>query len=39
MAALGNALGGDVLRRGFADRELRRALRPVIGVEQFTTAP
>ena len=35
MAALGNALGDDVLRRAFADRDLERNLRPVIGVEQF----
>jgi hypothetical protein len=35
MAALGNALGGDLLRRGFADRELERAVRPVIGIERF----
>lgn len=35
MAALGNALGGDVLRRAFADRSLERALRPVIGGERF----
>ncbi len=39
MAALGNALGDDVLRRGFADESLERALRPVIGVEQFSTLP
>jgi len=39
MAALGNALGDDVLRRGFADRSLEKALRPVIGIEQFSTAP
>jgi hypothetical protein len=39
MAALGNALGGDVLRRGFADRGLERGLRPVIGLERFNTAP
>jgi hypothetical protein len=38
MAALGNALGHDVLRRAFADRSVRRAVRPVIGVEQFSTA-
>ncbi len=38
MAALGNALGGDVLRRAFADRGLERGLRPVIGAEQFTTS-
>jgi Putative glucoamylase/Protein of unknown function (DUF3131) len=38
MAALGNALGHDVLRRAFADRSVRQAVRPVIGVEQFSTA-
>jgi hypothetical protein len=38
MAALGNALGDDVLRRAFADRELERGLRPVIGVERFSTS-
>jgi hypothetical protein len=36
MASLGNALGDDVLRRAFADRELERNLRPVIGAEQFS---
>jgi hypothetical protein len=39
MAALGNALGGDVLRRAFADRSMERALRPVIGVEEFNSDP
>ena len=39
MAALGNALGDDLLRRAFADRSLERALRPVIGIERFSTAP
>jgi hypothetical protein len=39
MASLGNALGNDVLRRAFADAELRRHLKPVIGVERFSTAP
>jgi hypothetical protein len=38
MAALGNALGDDVLRHAFADSRLERTLRPVIGVEQFTTS-
>jgi hypothetical protein len=38
MAALGNALGGDVLRKAFADEALENALRPVIGVERFSTA-
>ena len=35
MAALGNALGGDVLRHAFADASLERALHPVIGLERF----
>ena len=39
MAALGNVLGDDVLRRAFSDREMERALRPVIGIERFSTAP
>jgi hypothetical protein len=39
MAALGNVLGHDVLRRAFADRLVERAVRPVIGIEQFSTSP
>jgi hypothetical protein len=39
MAALGNALGHDVLRRAFATRDFERALRPVIGVEEFGSSP
>jgi hypothetical protein len=39
MAALGNALGDDVLRRAFADPALERGLRPVIGIERFNAAP
>jgi hypothetical protein len=39
MAALGNALGHDVLRRAFATRDVERALRPVIGVEEFGSSP
>lgn len=35
MAALGNALDRDVLRRAFGDRALERRLRPVIGIERF----
>jgi Putative glucoamylase len=35
MAALGNALGGDVLRDAFAGRREEQALRPVIGAERF----
>jgi hypothetical protein len=36
MAALGNALGGDVLRQAFAQRPEAVALRPVIGQETFS---
>jgi hypothetical protein len=39
MAALGNALGGDILREAFATPDLRRAIRPVVGVEEFDVAP
>jgi Putative glucoamylase/Protein of unknown function (DUF3131) len=39
MASLSNALDDDVLRRAFAGREEERALRPVIGVEQFGASP
>jgi Ca2+-binding RTX toxin-like protein len=39
MAALGNALGHDVLRRAFATPDFERALRPVIGVEEFGSSP
>ena len=39
MAALGNALGDDVLRRAFATPDMRRALRPVLGVEEFNVEP
>jgi hypothetical protein len=39
MAALGNALGDDVLRKAFAGPGLERKLRPVIGAERFTTGP
>ena len=38
MAALGNALGDDVLRKAFSGLEEARALRPVIGVERFSTS-
>jgi hypothetical protein len=38
MAAIGNALGGDVLRRAFADEAMKRRLAPVIGAERFSTA-
>jgi hypothetical protein len=39
MAALGNALGDDVLRRTFATPDFEQALRPVIGVEEFNSSP
>src|ERR1700754_1043087 len=39
MAALGNALGDDVLRRAFATPDVSRALRPAIGVEEFAVEP
>jgi hypothetical protein len=29
------AIGGDIVRKAFADRDMERALRPVIGVEEF----
>jgi hypothetical protein len=39
MAAIGNALEHDVLRRAFASREVERELRPVMGVEEFSASP
>ena len=39
MAAIGNELAGDVLRRAFASRDVERELRPVIGVEEFSASP
>jgi hypothetical protein len=39
MAAIGNALADDVLRRAFATRATERALRPVVGVEEFAADP
>ena len=39
MAALGNALGDDVIRRDFVDRTFRLAIRPVLGVEEFGVRP
>jgi hypothetical protein len=29
------AIGGDIVRHAFADRDMERALKPVIGIEQF----
>ena len=39
MAALGNALGGDVLRDAFSGGELARDVRPVLGDEEFNVQP
>ena len=39
MAAIGNALGGDVLRRAFVTKATERAVRPIIGVEEFNSDP
>jgi hypothetical protein len=39
MAAIGNALADDLLRRAFVDPAVTRALRPVIGVEEFGAQP
>jgi hypothetical protein len=39
MAALGNALGGDVLRDAFATRDVERAVRPAVAVEEFNVVP
>jgi Putative glucoamylase/Protein of unknown function (DUF3131)/RTX calcium-binding nonapeptide repeat (4 copies) len=39
MAAIGNAVEHDMLRRAFATRDVERALRPVIGVEEFASSP
>ena len=39
MAAIGNELAHDVLRRAFASHDVERELRPVIGVEEFNASP
>jgi hypothetical protein len=39
MAAIGNALADDVLRRDFVTPEFQEAVKPVIGAEQFNAAP
>jgi hypothetical protein len=39
MAAIGNALGNDMLRRDFATREVRKALQPVMAMETFNAGP
>ena len=39
MAAIGNALAGDMLRSAFAGPAEQRALRPLMGVEEFNDDP
>jgi hypothetical protein len=39
MAAIGNELGHDMLRRAFATPDFKRALRPVISIEEFSAGP
>jgi hypothetical protein len=39
MAAIGNALAGDMLRSAFAGPDVKRALRPLMGVEEFNADP
>jgi hypothetical protein len=39
MAAIGNALEHDMLRRAFATQEFKRALQPVISIEEFNAGP
>jgi Putative glucoamylase/RTX calcium-binding nonapeptide repeat (4 copies)/Protein of unknown function (DUF3131) len=39
MAAIGNALAGDVLRRAFVTPGFERAVKPLVGVEEFGARP
>jgi hypothetical protein len=39
MAAIGNALADDMLRRAFVTPATERSVRPVIGVEEFNSYP
>ncbi|HET9633393.1 MAG TPA: glucoamylase family protein [Terrabacter sp.] len=39
MGAVGNVLGNDVIRRAFSTDAVERALRPVIGIEEFGASP
>jgi hypothetical protein len=39
MAALGNALGRDLMRDAFATRDVERAMRPAVAVEEFNVEP
>ncbi len=39
MAAIGNALGHDMLQRAFATQQFKHALQPVISMEEFNAGP
>ena len=39
MAALGNALGGDMLRTAFATSGFGKSLKPIISIEEFNAGP
>ncbi len=39
MAAIGNALNHDMLRRAFATQQFQQVLEPVISIEQFNASP
>jgi hypothetical protein len=39
MAAIGNALAGDMLRNAFAGAPEKQALRPLMGIEEFNSDP
>jgi hypothetical protein len=39
MAAIGNALAGDMLREAFATKEFRKELRPIVDMERFNAGP
>jgi hypothetical protein len=39
MAAIGNAVGDDMLRDAFATKAFRKVLQPLIGMETFGAGP
>jgi hypothetical protein len=39
MGSIGNVLADNVIRRAFSTRDVERALRPVLGVEEFGAGP
>ena len=39
MAAIGNALGNDMLRDAFATRSFERVLKPIVAMERFGAEP